>query len=263
MTLKRILVSIITLILLCSAVTAIAVLKDGPPANLSPAANVTVGEYIQEKPETQAHPIKISIERVHPATSTPGTEITITLKVSNQNNERVRAKVFEDQRLGLTYLDSYEMRYHNYQAIRIPYYVWDITLEPGSSKTITYRVKPDAVGIIAFTQAMLIDEFGNQVEAAQTSIKISCIPNGVCDAGENTIYCPQDCPSGGADGICDGIPDAKVDPDCQPGFDPDATSTPVPTPTTKSPIGAYLVVIAVPGALAAFLLKRRGCLISE
>jgi hypothetical protein len=256
MTLKRYLPMCIAIIFLCSAVTAISLIKEGPPASLPANATVTLGESILVRQDMPVHLTLLSIERVHPANSTPAAEILIALKVSNAGNERVKARVSEDQRLGVRYPDSYEKRYHNYQGIQIPYYSWDITLEPGSTRTITYRIIPEGLGMIAFTSAMVTDEYGNQFESAPTMIKISCVPNGVCDTGENTIFCPHDCPSGGADGICDGIPDGRIDPDCQPGYDSDAISTPAPTTTPKSPSGAFLGIIAVLGALAVFFGKK-------
>ena len=258
MTLKRFLLIVVAVLVLCSIVSAIPVFKDGLPSNITGGANVTVAEYVQEKPQTQAHPTSLFVERVHPVNATPASLITITLKVSNRGNERVRARLSEDQRPGLVYPDSTQVKYHNYEAMKIPYYSWDLTLEPGSTQTVTYHVKPEAVGMIAFTAALLTDEYGNQVESAMTSIRIACVPDGVCGAGENTIFCPQDCPSGGSDGICDGFPDGKADPDCQPGFDPDAGPAPTPVPTKKGLLpGPSVAMTAATLAFVFFLARRR------
>jgi hypothetical protein len=260
MTLIRILLVAAALLVLCGSVNAISLLKDEPPPGLPSGANVTIAEHIQEKPQIPAHATSLSVERVHPANSTPETDITITLKVSNRGNERVRVRLTEDQRPGLVYPDSMPVKYHNYEAMKIPYYSWDLTLDPGTARTISYRVKPEAVGIIAFTAALLTDEYGNQAESAMTSIRVSCIPNGVCDAGENTIFCPEDCPSGGSDGFCDGFPDGKTDPDCLPGADPDSGLTPSPTPAaipTKQGLpGPSAAVTLATVAVALFLVQR-------
>lgn len=257
MTPIRILLMAVAVMILCSSATAISLIKDEPPSSLPIGTNVTIGESIQERVDLPTHPTSIAVERIHPANVTPAMVITITLKVSNRGNERVRVRLTEDQRPGLQYTDSYELRYHNYEAMRIPYYSWDLTLEPRSTQMVTYHVKPEGVGMIAFTAALLTDEYGNQAESAMTSIKIACMPNGVCDAGENTIFCPQDCPSGSADGICDGFMDGKIDPDCRQNFDPDTGSIPVPSPTKKSPPGSYICIIAVTIALGVFLERSR------
>ncbi len=48
-----------------------------------------------------------------------------------------------------------------------------------------------------------------------------CNRNGLCDASENQLSCPQDCPSGSPDRYCDGAQDAVCDPDCGRNQDPD------------------------------------------
>lgn len=258
MTLKRFLLIVVAVLLLCSIVSAIPIFKDGLPSNITGGANVTVAENVQEKPQTQAHPTSLFVERIHPVNATPASLITITLRVSNRGNERVRARLSEDQRPGLMYPDSTQMKYHIYEAMKIPYYSWDLTLEPGSTQTLTYHVKAEAVGMIAFTAALLTDEYGNQVESGMTSIRVSCIPNGACDVGENTIFCPEDCLSGGSDGICDGSPDGKVDPDCIQGYDPDSGIKPGATTTKKGFLPGPSVAITVAVLAAIFLVARRG-----
>jgi hypothetical protein len=257
MTPMRFLLVAVVVLALISSVTAISLFKEEPPAGMPAGANVTLGESIEEQPQLPSHPTQLTVERINPANATPALLITITLKVSNRGNERVRALLTEDQRPGLQYPDPIPLRYHNYEALKIPYYAWNLTLEPGSTQTITYHVKPEAVGMIAFTAALLTDEYGNQVEAPMTSIRVSCIPNGVCDAGENTIFCPEDCPSGGSDGICDGSPDGKVDPDCLQGADPDSGVTPSATATKKGLLPGPSVAAIVVTLTFVFLLARR------
>ena len=247
----------VAVMILCSTVSPISLIKDEPPSSLPTGTNITIGESIQERQDLATHPTSITVERIHQVNATPAMVIPITLKVSNRGNERVRARLTEDQRPGLQYSDPYELHYHNYEAMKIPFYSWDLTLEPGSTQTITYHVKPEGVGMIAFTAALLTDEYGNQAESAMTSIRISCMPNRICDAGENTIFCPQDCPSGSADGICDGFPDGKIDPDCTQNFDPDTGAIPVPSQTKKSPSVSYISIIAVIIALGVFLVRSR------
>jgi hypothetical protein len=258
MTIQRFLLMAVAVLMLCSTVSAISIFKDGLPSNLTAGANVTIAENIRERPQTQAHLTSLSAERIHPANATPASLITIMLKVSNRGNERVKARLSEDLRPGVQYPDPIALHYHTYEALKIPYYSWDLTLEPGSTQTITYHVKPEAVGMIAFTAALLTDEYGNQVESAMTSIRVSCIPNGVCDAGENTIFCPEDCPRGGSDGICDGSPDGRIDPDCIQGYDPDAAPVPTPVPAKKGLLPGPSVAVTVVVLAMVFLVARRG-----
>tara|TARA_Y100000310_G_scaffold344863_1_gene460091 strand:- start:617 stop:1714 length:1098 start_codon:yes stop_codon:yes gene_type:complete len=48
-----------------------------------------------------------------------------------------------------------------------------------------------------------------------------CNSNGMCNNGENSQNCPQDCLTGKKDGLCDGYKDKICDPDCSGTDDPD------------------------------------------
>jgi hypothetical protein len=257
MTARHILLAFIAFALLCQAGSAIALLPVGPPTNLSAGDSVSENASLIVIPQTTVLPAALSIERLHPLNATPGADITVTLKVTNSGNRQVRAKVYEDQRPGATYLDSLVTKYHTYQALKIPYNAWDITLGPGATQSVTYRIRPQAVGVISFTPALVVDETGSQTEAKPTSIRVACIPNGVCDAGENTIFCPEDCPKGGSDGICDGSPDGKVDPDCVKGYDPDDPARPAATATKKGILPGPSVAATISVLAVVFLISRR------
>lgn len=256
MTIQQFLLIAVALLFLCSSANAISLFKDGLPSNLTAGANVTIAENIQLKPQTTVHATSLSVERINPANATPASLITIMLKVSNRGNERGKVRLSEDLRPGVQYPDPIALHYHTYEALKIPYYSWDLTLEPGATRTITYHVKPEAVGMIAFTAALLTDEYGNQVESAMTSIRVSCIPNGICDAGENTIFCAQDCPQGGSGGICDGAPAGKIDPDCIQGYDPDAGEQPAATTTKKGLLPGPSVAVTIAVLALVFLVAR-------
>jgi hypothetical protein len=252
MTLRRYLLILLALLILWNGVTAISPITDKRPANIPANATVNISEDIQEKPVIPVHATQLEIERIHSANAAPGTELAIALKISNHGVEHVNAQVYEDLRLGLEYLDTNELGYHIYEGLKIPYYTWKISLDPASTKTLTYRVIPKDVGLITFPSAIVIDEFSNHVESNTTLLTITCKPNGTCDPGENTIFCPQDCPSGSADDLCDGIQDNRIDPDCQSGFDPDA---PIPTQTT--PLNSFIGAAAVLGAFAMLFRKKK------
>lgn len=50
-----------------------------------------------------------------------------------------------------------------------------------------------------------------------------CNSDGVCDANENYLSCPADCPLDKPDGMCIKNFDGTCDPDCLTGLDPDCT----------------------------------------
>ncbi|MDH7593807.1 MAG: hypothetical protein QHG99_05575 [Methanomicrobiales archaeon] len=256
---KKLLLYLLLLAFLSSMAAAIPVLKDGLPSDLPSNATVNISEYVQEVQTYPAQPGRYAIERTHPETVKIGSELTISLKVTNMGESRPDVKVYEDLRPGLDYQNPYEIGYHEYEALKIPYYVWSLTLNPASSQTITYRAIPKNVGMIAFPSAIVTDDAGNRAESAATYLKVLCVPNAVCDPGENTFYCPEDCPSGGADDLCDGMQDNRTDPDCQAGYDPDAgpePTTSAPT-TTKASLSSPLCILAA-GIALLILLQRRG-----
>ena len=247
---------ILAVILLCSGAAAIPVWEGDLPPDLPENATVEIREDIQEAVTMPVPTGKLAVERSHPATTTPGSEITISLKVTNRGTESAEVRVYEDLRPGLKYSDTYEIGYHVYEALRIPYYTWSLSLGPGASETLTYRAVPEAVGMIAFPPAIVNDASGNRTESAATYLRVECAPNGVCDSGENTFFCPEDCPSGSADDLCDGIRDQRIDPDCQAGYDPDAgPATTVPPTTQEVPLSCILFIPAI--LIALLLITRR------
>lgn len=177
-------------------------------------------------------------------------------------NEEIKIFVSETHRPGIEYVDPIEIKYLQYQALKVPYYSWDITLPAEGSKEIVYHIKPQNIGMITFSPAVVNDEYGNVFESNPTNIKITCNPNGKCDPGENYLFCPEDCTTGIADGICDGVKDGRIDPDCAEGVDPDYAAAPVSTPTPKPipsflPIALAVVVILAVITVFALLFMRR------
>ncbi|MCK4731804.1 MAG: hypothetical protein KAT65_05020, partial [Methanophagales archaeon] len=190
-----------------------------------------------------------------------GEEIEIKLKITNFDNEEIKIFVSETHRPGIEYIDPIEVKYLQYQALKIPYYSWDMTLPAKGGKEIVYHIKPQNIGMITFSPAVINDEYGNAFESNPTNIKITCNPNGKCDPGENYIFCPEDCTTGIADGICDGVVDGRIDPDCAEGYDPDYVaapiSTPKPTPSFLPIALAVVVILAVITVFALLFMRRK------
>jgi hypothetical protein len=64
------------------------------------------------------------------------------------------------------------------------------------------------------------------VDVPEVKIEREVCGNNFCNTEfENSLNCPQDCPTGIKDSICDAVKDNRVDPDCKEGEDPDDTST--------------------------------------
>ncbi len=257
---KYIVVAILVVMLLSSIASAITPIEDERPPEVPADAEVQIGEEIEEAKEIVTKKTNITIERIHDDEAKIGEEIEIKLKITNLDNEEIKIFVSETHRVGIEYIDPIEIKYLQYQALKIPYYSWDITLPAKGSKEIVYHIKPQNIGMITFSPAVVNDEYGNVFESNPTNIKITCNPNGKCEPGENYIFCPEDCTTGIADGICDGVKDGRIDPDCAEGVDPDYAAAPVSTPRqTPSflPIALAVVVILAVVIILAVLFRRR------
>lgn len=101
-----------------------------------------------------------------------------------------------------------------------PYFLWNISINPKSNKTITYKIKPKVIGDLIISPTVAYDQNGNTFHSNPVTIKVLCNLNGVCepDIGENYFNC-RDCPSGSKDNVCDLVEDGICDPDCEPGYD--------------------------------------------
>jgi len=261
-----VIVVLVGMLLSYSVVSAIKPLVEERPPELPAGAEVQIGEEIEEAKEIVTKETNMTIERIHDDEAKIGKEIEIKLKITNLDNEEIKIFVSETHRAGIEYIDPIEIKYLQYQALKIPYYSWDITLPAKGSKEIVYHIKSQNLGMITFSPAVVNDEYGNVFESNPTNIKITCNPNGKCEPGENYILCPEDCTTGIADGICDGVKDGRIDPDCTEGYDPDyaaaPVSTPTPTPTPKPapsflPIALAVVVILAVVIILAVLFRRR------
>lgn len=260
-----VIVVLVGMLLSYSVVSAIKPLVEERPPEVPAGAEVQIGEEIEVAKEIVTKETNITIERIHDDEAKIGEEIEIKLKITNLDNEEIEIFVRETHRLGIKYIDPIEIKYLQYQALKVPYYSWDITLPSEGSKEVVYHIKPQNIGMITFSPAVVNDEYGNVFESNPTNIKIICNPNGKCDLGENYIFCPEDCTTGIADGICDGVKDGRIDPDCAEGYDPDYEALVTPTPVTPILTPRFKAILVTVGILAVvviavlsvLLLRRR------
>lgn len=147
----------------------------------------------------------------------------------------------------------------------LPYYSWNVTLNPSSIYTITYKIKPLTLGTFKIPATKVTNVLGEVFYSDSLQISVLCNSNSICESnlGENYFNCPQDCPSGSADGVCDLIKDGKCDPDCTPGTDSDCVTTTTITTTTTSggkssgSIYIYIIIFVVIIAVIAIFFLRR------
>jgi len=206
--------------LLRNEILAIEPFKEEPPVDLPPGAIPTEVEVLQPVEEVIKKDTKLVIERIHPEQIKTEETIEVALRITNYSPEKVKFFVTEFHQPGLEYPDQIEVKIRQYQGLRVSYYRWEKTLEPGEEIEIKYHLKPKGLGMILFSPAVVNDEYGNTFESSPTTLKITCRANKKCDAGESYIFCPEDCQTGSADNVCDGVDDGRCDPDCLKGADP-------------------------------------------
>lgn len=198
-------------------------LASSPSPDMEYPSNTVIEnkENLKEIEEIKTKESNLSVERIHEKEIKIGEKLKITLRIKNLSNEKINFLVTEVHKPGLEYPDEIEIKKLTYQGLEIPYYSWNLRLDPGKSIEQNYHVVPQSLGMVLFSSTVVSDEYGNGFNSNPTTLKITCHPDGKCGLGENYIFCPEDCFTGSADNICDGAEDGICDPDCEKGEDPD------------------------------------------
>ena len=155
---------------------------------------------------------------------TLGETVQVGIGVKNLSRSSVSVIVRESFIPGVVYLGlkAKEGRYEGFQFL---YHEWKVEIEAGGTKNIVFEVRPESIGRFDFAGMSVVSSgkvFRDlDIAKLSTIVKVVCAPDGICGAGENTLFCPQDCPTGSRDGVCDRVSDDVGDPDCTAGEDPD------------------------------------------
>ncbi len=109
--------------------------------------------------------------------------------------------------------EPHETRFFN--GIKASFLKWELTINPGSVKSVEYKIRLKTPGEYSLSPTKVIDLKSKlDVKGNPSNIIVSCIPNGKCEEGENYLNCNQDCKADVADGICNPSPEL-CDPDCE------------------------------------------------
>ncbi len=164
---------------------------------------------------------EITVERTAQETLRLGEELTISIKVTNLGSSQKDFKITEILPQTIQLINPptpTETKFFN--AVEASFLIWERSIQPSSTETITYIIKPLSLGENSLTPTK-VEEIatGLRIDAAQLNFKVLCTPNNSCEKGETYLSCPQDCSSGADDGICHLVLDGECDPDCE--TDPD------------------------------------------
>ena len=131
-------------------------------------------------------------------------------------------------------------------------YIWNIPLNPGEKKQVSYWVVPRYAGEYKIPSAgMKIND--QEYFLPAESIQVTCRSGHPCDTanGENAITCPENCAGSATDAICNPAKDGQCDPDCASGVDPDCTKGITASATQQKnsiPLGTATILCALGAA---------------
>lgn len=155
---------------------------------------------------------EFKIVREYPNEINLGEEVEVKIAILNELDVDKEAIIFEQVNRNAELIKPKRASY-SVARNEVQYFKWHVGLVADSISGFTYRIKPLTVGV--YESAPTKVEIGDQQYfSSALSILVNCVPNGICDSGENYINCPKDCGTGEKDGFCDEKADGICDGDC-------------------------------------------------
>jgi hypothetical protein len=211
----------IMLMLLSTVAFGLTPLEGAVPDGVPADAEIEEDENLVEAPIVKDKSADLRLTRIIPKKAYAGEEFTVTLRVENKDDGLIEMLLIEPMRQAVTYVNAPEPSIIRYEALEVRLLRWSKTLDPGETVEYDYVMRSDSPGSVTFPPATVNDQYGNTFESKPMYVMVECVPDGVCNPGENYINCPADCTTGIKDGVCDGVVDGRIDPDCIPEADPD------------------------------------------
>ncbi len=163
----------------------------------------------------------INVEKEVQQEAVIGQVITVKIKINNDLDRTLNTKIIEKTLPEFEYLDKEFIKRIELEGLEYLHLEWNLDIPPNSWKEVTYQIVPKRLGTYYLPKTEVITS--DAIYYSEISrIHVECDNDGFCNTTiENSLNCPQDCPTGIKDGICDAVKDNRVDPDCKEGVDPD------------------------------------------
>jgi len=157
----------------------------------------------------------ITIEKEAPESIRLGDVLQVNITVHNQGHGAVNVSIKDTAGTNPIEPEPIQRKwaYGGLPAAEPPFYLWGVTVESWSEKTVYYKEKPSSPGPYHLGKATAYSEQG-EVESNSLVVMVLCNQNGLCEENEDYRLCPEDCPSGSSDAYCDQAGDGICDLDC-------------------------------------------------
>jgi hypothetical protein len=173
-------------------------------------------EYVElQKPN-------LTVSKTAPSSAYLGDIVEIIIEIKNNENKEINLYVKEILPENLEIIEP-EPQIEHWEHLEVSYIDWNISIPAGSSKSVSYKIRPTRNGILQIASTQVFIENGKGVASNVLAMFVFCRPDGFCNTreGENNKWCPDDCDTGIEDRSCDMKEDGICDPDCIPEADPD------------------------------------------
>ncbi|MCA9998456.1 MAG: right-handed parallel beta-helix repeat-containing protein, partial [Anaerolineales bacterium] len=146
--------------------------------------NPCIGEY-ELVSTTPAPAIALKVTKsLAAATVNLGQAVAVTVNVENLENSAVTAVVQERFAPGIDY--DLTAQIGRYEAFTFQYHTWNLQIPALGSQAIVFTITPQSVG----THSLMPTEVAagsSDYRANVAALTVTCVSNGVCDAGENLL----------------------------------------------------------------------------
>lgn len=166
------------------------------------------------------------LREITPESPRAGNVIEVKINILNDGYTQVSYEIEERIPNQVTLVEPsqpYEVKQQD--GVKIPVLKWNILAEPGKVTSVSYKIKAEQPGQLAFSPVKIIDlSTYETLTGSSNELIVLCNPDKACSERENYLNCPEDCTTGAKDGICNPINDGICDVDCTKNADSDCKS---------------------------------------